>query len=96
MAAYIIAEVDVTDTAGYEEYRKLVPPSLEQYGGRYVVRGGKAEALEGEWTPRRLVVIEFDSAEQATKAHGSEGYQAALKALNNGAERDMRIVEGVA
>ena len=65
MAGYVIANVDVKDQAGYEEYRKLVPATVAKYGGKYVVRGGAVEKLEGNWQPKRVVVLEFGSAEQA-------------------------------
>ena len=65
MAGYVIADIDVKDPSAYEGYRKQVAPSLERYGGRFLVRGGKAEPLEGAWAPRRLVVVEFDSVERA-------------------------------
>jgi uncharacterized protein (DUF1330 family) len=65
MPGYVIAEVTVTDPLGFEEYRRLVPSTIARYGGRYVVRGGKTETLEGDWQPTRLVVLEFDSVERA-------------------------------
>ena len=76
-------------------YAKLAGPAIQAGGGRFLARGGVAKTYEAG-LDQRTVVIEFDSVEQATRAHDSEGYQAALKALNNGAERDMRIVESVA
>ena len=57
MAAYIIAEVDVTDPEVFEEYRSQVSATLEQYGGKYVVRGGAVERAEGDWNPKRLVIL---------------------------------------
>ena len=59
MAAYVIAEVEVTDPALYERYRREVPGTLAPFGGRFVVRGGAVEPLEGDWAPKRLVVLEF-------------------------------------
>jgi len=61
MAAYVIANVDVKDPAAFEEYRKLVPATIQKYGGKYVVRGGTHEKLEGGWQPKRLVILEFPS-----------------------------------
>jgi uncharacterized protein (DUF1330 family) len=75
MAAYVIADVHVRDTARYEEYRKLVPATLAQYGGKYLVRGGDYEVLEGDWQPRRLVVLEFASVEQAKRWYDSPEYR---------------------
>ncbi|MES2564461.1 MAG: DUF1330 domain-containing protein [Pseudomonadota bacterium] len=76
-------------------YAKLAGPSIQAGGGRFLARGGVAKTYEAG-LDQRTVMIEFDSVEQAIAAHDSVGYQAALKALNNGAERDMRIVEGIA
>jgi uncharacterized protein (DUF1330 family) len=64
MPAYIIVEVEIHDAAQYEEYKKLTPISLAAYDGRFIVRGGKAEALEGEWQPQRIVVLEFPTIEK--------------------------------
>ena len=75
------------------EYAKLAGPAIAAGGGRFLARGTPAKTYEAGLT-QRTVVIEFDSVQQAVAAHDSAGYQAALKALGNGAERDMRIVEG--
>jgi uncharacterized protein (DUF1330 family) len=63
MAAYLIAQVDLHDVDGYEDYRRQVPAVIAAYGGRYLVRGGEPEPLEGEWTARRNVVLEFPTME---------------------------------
>ena len=63
MAAYVIADIEVTDPAGYEEYRRLAPPTITAFGGRYLARGGTTETLEGDWSPRRCVILEFPSME---------------------------------
>ena len=76
-------------------YAKLAGPSIQAAGGRFLARGGTAKTYEAG-LDQRTVMIEFDSVQQATSAHDSPGYQAALKALGNGAERDIRIVEGIA
>jgi uncharacterized protein (DUF1330 family) len=94
MAAYVVGEIEVTDPATYEEYRKQVPAVVTKYGGRFIVRGGKAEALEGGWAPKRLVALEFPSMEQARKWYGSPEY-APLIALRQKASRGKLIlVEG--
>src|SRR6516164_9279108 len=59
MAAYIVVQVDVKDPARYADYRTMVPPTLAKYGGRFIVRGGRTETLEGDWSPKRFVVVEF-------------------------------------
>ena len=91
MSAYIIAEVEVTDPEKFEEYRKLVPSTIEAFGGRYMVRGGAIDSLEGDWQPTRLVVIEFDDAERAKAWHGSELY-APAKALREASSNTRMIV----
>ena len=76
-------------------YAKLAAPAIQAGGGRFLVRGTPAKIYENG-LDQRMVVIEFDSVKQAVAAHDSAAYQAALKALGNGADRDIRIVEGVA
>src|SRR6185503_4303392 len=65
MPAYLISQIDVHDPVGYEEYRKLVPPSLAKYGAKFIARGGKIDVLEGDWSPRRVVICEFESIGRA-------------------------------
>ncbi|HEX2197202.1 MAG TPA: DUF1330 domain-containing protein [Burkholderiales bacterium] len=94
MAAYVVGEIEVTDAAVYEEYRKQVLAVVKQYGGRFIVRGGKVETLEGGWAPKRFVALEFPSMEQARKWYGSPEY-APLIALRQKASRGKLIlVEG--
>ena len=94
MAAYLIAEVDVHDAALFEEYRKLVPATIARHGGKYVVRGGATETLEGGWTPKRIVVLEFPSIEQARKWHSSSDYAPALAMRLKAAKTKAILVEG--
>ena len=61
MPAYIIVEIDIVDPVGYEEYKKLAKATVDKYGGKYIVRGGETEVLEGDWKPKRIVVLEFES-----------------------------------
>ncbi len=75
-------------------YAKLAAPAIQAGGGRFLARGMPSKTYEAGLN-QRVVVVEFDSVAQATAAHDSAGYQAALKELGNGAERDIRIVEGV-
>jgi uncharacterized protein (DUF1330 family) len=77
-----------------DAYRKLAGPVMQAAGARFLVRGDPTKAYESG-AMERVVVIEFDSVEQAIAVHDSPGYQAALKALGNGAVRDLRIVEGL-
>ena len=94
MAAYIVVQVDVTDPARYERYKAMVPPSLRKYGGRFVVRGAKTETLEGDWTPKRFVVVEFPSLEQAKAWWASPEYAEAKALRQATAETQMIVVEG--
>jgi uncharacterized protein (DUF1330 family) len=85
----------ISNTAAFDAYARLAGPAIEGAGGRFLVRGNPAKVYESGLM-QRVVVIEFDSLDQALEAHDSDAYQAALKALNNGADRDVRIIEGVA
>jgi uncharacterized protein (DUF1330 family) len=95
MPAYLIAEVDVTNTTAYEEYKKLAPAAIAKYGGRYLVRGGASETLEGPAMTRRLVVLQFDSMEQARSFYNSPEYGAARAKRANAATARFVIVEGL-
>lgn len=95
MAGYVIAEVEVVDPQGFEEYRKMVPATIEKYGGRFVVRGGVTETLEGQWVPKRLVIIQFDSVERAKQWWASEEYRDAKALRQRTAVTNLVIVEGV-
>ena len=64
MAAYVVVQVDVKDPRRYEDYKKMVPPSIEKFGGRFLVRGGKTHTMEGGWAPQRFVLVEFPSVEK--------------------------------
>jgi uncharacterized protein (DUF1330 family) len=95
MAAYILVDCEITDPARYETYRSLAPAAVERYGGRYLARGGEAVALEGDWTPRRIVVLEFPTLEAARRFHDSPEYRAARAARHGAANMDMIAVEGI-
>ena len=95
MAAYVIADIDVTDPVTYEDYKKLTPALIAAYGGKFVARGGTAEVLEGEWSPHRIVILEFESIDQARKWYHSPEYEKP-KALRQSASRgSMIVVDGV-
>jgi uncharacterized protein (DUF1330 family) len=95
MAAYVIVNIEVTDPGPYEEYKRQAAATIAQYGGRYLVRGGAAERLEGSWVPRRVVVLEFPSAARAREWLHSPEYAPALKLRQAAAKSDMILVEGV-
>src|SRR6185295_13428656 len=92
---WIVLYREINDPARIDAYRKLAAPVMQASGGRPLARGDPAKTYEAG-LGQRVVVIEFDSIEQALAVHDSPGYQAALKALGNGAERDVRFVEGLA
>jgi uncharacterized protein (DUF1330 family) len=94
MAAYILADVEVTDPAAFDEYRKQVPATIEKYGGKFCVRGGKIETLEGAWPTKRLVVIEFPSVEQAKRWYDSPEYREPKALRFKTAKSNLILVEG--
>jgi uncharacterized protein (DUF1330 family) len=85
----------ISDQSKLQAYAALAGPAIESNGGRFLVRGNPQKTYESGLM-QRVVVIEFESIDAAVKAHDSDAYQAALAALGNGAERDIRFVEGVA
>lgn len=95
MAAYLIVDVKVSDPEVYKGYTKLVPATVEAYGGRFLVRGGNAETVEGDWIPNRLVVLEFDSVEQAKAWYDSEEYREPKRIRHAASHANMILVEGV-
>jgi uncharacterized protein (DUF1330 family) len=95
MPAYIVVEIAVGDPIGYERYKELAPSSIAAYGGRYVVRGGAVETLEGTWSPSRFVVLEFPTSARAREWWASPEY-AEAKALRQATSRsEMLLVEGL-
>ena len=96
MPAYVIVDVDVQDAEQYREYQRQVPDTLAPFGGKFIVRGGKAETLEGHWEPRRVVVLEFPSVDHARQWHASAAYQAIVPIRQRVATTNfLSIVEGV-
>ena len=94
MAAYVIADVNVTDPKLYEDYKKMVPATVEKYGGRFAVRGGRVDSKEGGWTPARLVVLEFPSMDKARAWYDSPEYAPALALRLKAANAKLILVEG--
>jgi uncharacterized protein (DUF1330 family) len=95
MAAYVIADVTVTDPATMDEYRKLVPATLTPYGGRFVVRGGAHRTVEGDWKPNRLVVLEFPSMEHARRWYDSEEYRVPKAMRLRAGRTNLVLVDGL-
>jgi len=95
MTAYVIVDIKVTDPVRYEDYKRLATPAVELYGGKYIARGGKTETLEGDWSPTRLVILQFDNSEQAKKWLNSPEYSEAKSLRHQTAVSQMVVIEGV-
>ena len=95
MAAYIVLNIDVTDPGRYPEYAKVAAPIVHQYGGRYLVRGGTAETLEGSVQPKRVVILEFPSYERAKAWWDCEEYRGPKAIRQSAATSDTILVDGV-
>lgn len=95
MAAYLVVDIEISNPAQFEEYRKLAPAAIAKYGGRYIIRGGAYEVLEGEWKPQRLTIVEFDSMEKAKAFYASPEYGAAKKARAGAAKFKALLVQGI-
>ena len=95
MPAYVVIEIEVHDPQTYEAYKQLAPPAIAQYGGRYLARGGRTETLEGDWSPKRLVILEFDSVERAQAWWSSPEYAEAKALRQSCSSARMVVVEGL-
>ena len=95
MAAYLISDVTMKDAAAFETYRTRAAASIAQYGGRYLVRGGSIEALEGSWAPRTIVVVEFADLERARTWYRSAEYASALAVRDEALDRNLILVDGI-
>jgi uncharacterized protein (DUF1330 family) len=94
MPAYIVVDCDVTNPDKYNRYRQLAPPAIAHHGGRYLVRGGSTAVLEGNWQPKRVVILEFSSLDAAKAFYDSPEYRAAREARAGAADMDIIAVEG--
>ena len=94
MAAYVIVEVTVHDEKAYEAYKQLTPATIAAYDGQFIVRGGKTEALEGDWQPQRVVVLQFPTLEKAKAWWASPEYAPAKAIRQKAAHTKMMMVEG--
>ena len=95
MSAYVIVDIEIHDAAAYDEYRKLVGATLVQYGGKFVVRGGKIDVLEGGWNPKRIVVLEFESAARVREWYDSEEYRVPKQIRMKASKGNVIVVDGV-
>ncbi len=95
MPAYVIVEISIKDKEEYEAYKQLAPVSITAYGGRYIVRGGYTESLEGDWLPERMAVLEFPTLERAREWWDSEMYAGAKAIRQGSAQTKMIVIEGL-
>ena len=96
MSAYVVVDIDIRDPEAYKEYIRLAPASIRLYGGKYIARGGRTEVLEGNWVPKRLVIVEFDSVDRARQWLDSPEYAPARAIRQAAAGADMVAIEGIA
>jgi uncharacterized protein (DUF1330 family) len=96
MPAYLISTIEIPDPAAYEEYRKLVAPVLQKFGGKFLARGGKIDYLEGDWQPKRVVIVEFESLDKARAFSDSSEYAPAKAARHRASVSSVLVVEGIA
>ena len=95
MAAYVIVDSVITDKPVFDDYLQQVPSIVETHGGKYLARGGAIQVVQGDWTPNRIVVVEFDSTEQAQAWQDSPEYADLKAMLNSSSNTSVIIVEGV-
>jgi uncharacterized protein (DUF1330 family) len=95
VSAYIVVDVVVKDPVRYDDYRKRVMATLEHYGGKFLVRGGKVENLEGTWKPQRFVLVEFPDAAKARAWWNSDAYAEPKAIRQSASHTEMILVEGV-
>jgi uncharacterized protein (DUF1330 family) len=95
MAAYLISEIEIHNPEGYEEYRRLVQPTLDKYGGRFIARGGRIDVLEGTWNPKRIVICEFESLARARQCYDSPEYRKARDVRQKNSKANIIVVEGI-
>ncbi len=96
MKAYVIADTEIIDSTAATRYRELAQLSIAAYGGRYLVRGGRAEAIEGNWSPKLFVIVEFPSMARAHEWYHSREYAEALNLSTTALRRRLIFVDGVA
>ena len=95
MAAYILGQINITDVETFKRYSEKVALTVQQYGGRYLVRGGEVDKLEGTFLGRRMVVIEFQSVEAAKQWYTSEEYAPLIKLRRSASDGNLLLVDGV-
>jgi uncharacterized protein (DUF1330 family) len=94
MAVYVVADLEITDPDEFQKYGQRVVEVVKQYGGRYLIRGGEAEPLEGNWRPTRLTILEFPTAEHVRTWYNSPEYQAILGFRHRSSHTSLILVGG--
>ena len=95
MAGYIVVDIEITDPDEYQKYTQQTAATIERYGGKFLVRGGHSEMLEGDWKPKRIVILEFPSVAQAKTWYDSPEYSAIKGIRHRSAISNMLLVHGV-
>jgi uncharacterized protein (DUF1330 family) len=95
MPAYVIADVDVTNQQGYDDYRSRTLATAEKFGGRFIARGGATEVKEGTWQPHRLIMLQFADLDTARRWYDSPEYQAIIKYRTDASNTNLVLVEGL-
>jgi uncharacterized protein (DUF1330 family) len=95
MPAYVVGSVEITDPAGYEEYRKHVPATIAAHGGRYLTRGAAIEVLEGDWAPKRFVILEFPDMARLKAWYDSPEYRPLREIRARTSKSSLFVVEGL-
>ena len=94
MPAYLIGDIEITNPEGFKKYQEAVPATVEKHGGKYLVRGGEAEPMEGEWNPNRVVVLEFPNMTTLKTWYNSNDYQNIIKDRIDNTNGNLVFVEG--
>jgi uncharacterized protein (DUF1330 family) len=94
MPAYVIVDIEITNPAGYEEYKRIAPAAVKLFGGKYLARGGPNETLEGDWKANRLIILEFETTAKAKAWLNSPEYAPARNLRHKYALSKMVVVEG--
>lgn len=95
MPAYLISDVSVKDADAFQAYRTRAAASIEQHGGRYLVRGGPVETLEGSWAPATIIIVEFPDIVRARAWYGSPEYASALAFRDDALSRNLILLDGI-
>ena len=95
MSAYVIVDLEILDPASFGDYKQRVVSIVEEYDGKYIVAGGRVETLEGDWNPKRIVVIKFPSTQRAKEWFNCEEYRELSKIRHRTARTRMILVDGM-